>query len=339
MEKKPEKNHPAERLENLPLQSESPAFRAEEMILCGKCRRTNPPTRPDCFYCGTELEFSEEQSEFLKLNLRKMENWEKGFNLIFLPDSQIFDNAKLQEIAKILRCEKEFLQKLAAAEKPLPLARVETEREAEIFQTRLRGIGIETLIVGDESLAIEKSTRRLRGIEFFGDKLVLILFNQDEIVEIANEDLILIITGAIFERKVEAVEKRGKKGENKILQSTETSSDEFLIDIYSREDPIGCRIFAKGFDFSCLAAEKGILAAENLKKLAGKLRENSPEAKFVDDYRQVRESLGNVWQVEEKTDSQGLKREGFGKFNLENITTINNLSQFTRYSRLQRHLL
>lgn len=339
MENKPEKNHADEWLKNLPAQTENLAFKPEELILCRKCRRTNPPTRPECFYCGAELEFSEEQSEFLKPNLRQPEIWEKGFNLIFLPESQNFDDEKSAETAKILKCEKEFLQKLVAAKKPLPIVRAESAKEAEIVQTRLRGIGIQTLIVSDESLAIEKSARRLRGIEFFGDKLALILFNRDEIVEITNKDLALIVTGAIFERKVEAVEKRGKKGENKILQSTETSSDESLIDIYSRGDQIGCRILAKGFDFSCLEAEKGILAAENLKKLAEKLRRAAPKAKFVDDYRHARESLGNVWRVEEKTDPQGLKREGFGKFNLENTTTINNSSQFTKYSRLQRHLL
>lgn len=339
MEKKAEKIHPDRWLKDLPIQSENPAFKREEMILCAKCARTNPPTRLDCFYCGAELEFSQAQGEFLKPNLRKIENWEKGFNLIYSPDSQNFDEAKLSEIAKILKCEKEFLQKLIETQKPLPLARAVSEREAEIVQKRLREFGIGTLVIGDDNLAIEKPARRLRGIEFFDDNLALILFNQDEIIQISNEDLALIVMGAIFERKVESTEKRVKKGGNEILQSSETASDEFLIDIYSRQDTTGFRIFAKGFDFSCLGAEKGILAAENLKKLARKLREAAPDAKFIDDYLQAREILGNIWQVEEKINSQGVKREGFGKFNLENITTINNLSQFTKYSRLRRHLL
>jgi NADH dehydrogenase/NADH:ubiquinone oxidoreductase subunit G len=167
----------------------------------------------------------------------------------------------------------------------------------------------------------------------------LLLFNNDEIVELSTGDLALIVSGAIFERKVEATEKRVKKGENKILQTSETASDEFLIDIYSRQDSTGYRILAKGFDFSCLEAEKEIVAAKNLKKLAKKLIEIASEVKFVEDYLQIRELLGNVWEVEERTDSQGLKRESFGKFHLENVTTINNLSQFTRYSRLQRQLL
>ena len=339
MEKKTEKNHADEWLDNLPIQAENPAFKPEEMILCRKCERKNPPTRLDCFYCGAQLEFSEGQSGFIKPNLRKLENWEKGFNLIYSPGSENFNDAKLSEIAKILKCEKEVLQKMISAQKPLPLARAESEKEAEIVQTRLRELGVETLIVRDESLNVEKSARRLRGLEFYDDKIILILFNQDEIIEISNNDLALIVTGAIFERKVEATQKRVKKGESKILQTSETASDEFLIDIYSRGDVTGYRIFAKGFDFSCLEAEKEILAVKNLKKLAQKLVATAPDAKFVDDYLQVRKSLGNVWEVEERTDSQCMKREGFGKFNLGNVTTINNLSQFTKYSRLQWQLL
>jgi len=72
-------------------------------------------------------------------------------------------------------------------------------------------------------------------------------------------------------------------------------------------------------------------AKDNLKKLIQKLREVAPRAKFVDDYLQVRENLANVWEVEQKSDSMGVKREGIGKFNLGNITTVNNLSQFTKY--------
>ncbi len=339
MEKKAEKIHDEGRLKDLPVQAENPAFKSEEMIVCKKCERMNPPTRLACLYCGAELELGEAQSEFLKPKLRKLENWEKGFNLIYSTDSENFDVSKLPEIAKILKCEKEFLEKLIAAKKSLPLARSESKKEAEIVQNLLTKFGFQTLIISDEDLAIEKPARRLRGIEFLDDKIILILFNQDEIVEIAKKDLAVIVSGAIFERKVEATERRVKKGENKILQTDETASDEFLIDVYSREDTIGYRIPAKGFDFSCLAAEKGILANENLKRLAQKLREAAPEAEFVDDYLKMREILGNIWQVEERTDSQGLKREGFGKFNLGNITTINNLSQFTKYSRLQRQLL
>jgi hypothetical protein len=263
MEKKAEKIHSDEWLKDLPIQAENPAFKPEEMIVCAKCERVNPPTRLKCFYCDAELEISETQSRFLKPNLRKLEIWEKGFNLIYQPKTQAADETKAAEIAKMLRLEKTGLQKMLKANKPLPLARAESEKEAEIAYKRLSELGLESVILSDETLAVEKPTHRLRGIEFFDGKLILILFNQDEIVEVEHEDLTLIVTGAIFERKVEAAEKYNKKGENKILQTTETASDESLIDIYSRQNAIGYRILAKGFDFSCLEAEKEILAKDN----------------------------------------------------------------------------
>ncbi len=330
---------PDEWLKDLPLQAENIAYDSEEMIRCAKCERANPPNRLNCLYCGAELDVSEAQSQNLKPNLRKLEFWEKGFNLIVLPSSQIPDETELSKITKLLKIEREVLRKIIEGEKTLPLIRLESEREADILKKCLGEFGIETRVLSDETLAIEKPARRLRGIEFFDDKLVLILFNQDEIVEISNTDLTLIVTGAVFERKIEATEKHNKKGENTILDTSEVSTDETLLDIYSRADSIGYRIWAKGFDFSCLAAEKGILANENLKKLAGKLCQIAPDTVFVDDYLQNREVLANVWEVEQRSDSQGLKRESFGKFNLGNITTVNNLSQFTKYSRLQWHLL
>lgn len=337
MEKKVEKIHSDQWLKDLPIRAENQAFKSEEMNACGKCRRANPPTRPNCLYCGAELEISEAQSRHLRPNLRRLETWEKGFNLICQPKS--FDGAKIAEIAKILRLEDSALRKILEADRFLPLARAESEKEAEIARKRLSEFGLETFIISDEALAVEKPAQRLRGIEFFGDKLIFILFNQNEIVEIEREDLILIVRGAIYERKVEATEKYNKKGDNKILRTSEMASDECLIDIYSRQSSTGYRILAKGFDFSGLEAEKEILARDNFEKLIRKLREAAPGARFVDDYLQVRESLANFWEVEEKNDSKGVKREGVGKFNLGNVTTVSNLAQFTKYSRLCRHLL
>jgi len=334
-----ENSHSDKWLDDLPIQTENPAFQSNEMIACAKCERANPPNRLKCLYCGAELEISDAQSQNLKPNLRKLELWEKGFNLILLRNSEIFGDTKTAEIAKLLKIEKEILRKIFESKKTLPLARAESEKEAEVTQKCLQNLGIETRILGDETLGIEKPARRLRGIEFIDGKLIFILFNQDEIVEIRNGDLALIVTGAIFERRIEATEKYNKKGENKILEATETASDDTLIDIYSRQDSVGYRILARGFDFSGLETEKGILAKDNIKKLTEKLRESAPNAKFVNDYLGNRELLANVWEIEQKSNSQGLKRESFGKYNLGNITTVTNLSQFTKFSRLQWHLL
>jgi hypothetical protein len=338
MEKKEDPADGDEHLKNIPIQTEDIAFKPEEMISCGKCMRTNPPNRLKCFYCGAELEISAERAANIQPYLRKLENWEKGYNLIYLPNPQSENEFNLPETAGILNLEIGALQKILPTKKPLPVARAESVKEAEIIAGKLHKRGFDISIVSDEALAADRLPRRLRGLEFDDDRLVLIYFNTDEIAEIRREDLILIVSGAVFERRTESVEKR-KKGESKILDFTETASDEILMDIYSRENSDGYRILAKGFDFSCLETEKGITAVENMRKLAAKLREFAANAKYVGDYLQIREVLSSIWEIEQRKDSQGLKRHSFGKFDFSNIATSNNMQQFTKYSRLQRHIL
>ena len=342
MEKKADQIHEEDWLKNLPKITDNITFKPEEMILCRQCQRTNPPTRLACFYCGKELEISEANSLAIKPALRKLEIWEKGFNLIYAPNEQSFDDASLTAIAKLLNRESEFVEKILASKTALPMARAESQKEAEILQNRLRESGFATSILSDEVLAGENPPRRLHGLEFWDDKLILIFFNSDEIAEIVLDDIVLIVSGAIFERKVEATERyneKRKKGASTLLKATETATDEMLFDIYTRENSSGYRVFAKGFDFSCLEAEKEILAKDNLKKLANKLKNLVPKAKFVENYLQVRGNLVTVWEAEEKTDSQGVMRQSFGRFNLGNITIVNNRAQFNKYSRLQWHLL
>jgi hypothetical protein len=325
-------------LKDLPVQAEEIGYKPDEMLACRKCSRANAPNRLNCMYCGAELEISAEQSAKINPKLRKLENWEQGFNLIYLPNDENFSAATVQQIAKLTGRETDFLQKIFQMRKPLPILRCETAREAEILQKRFGEAGLQTSVVSDESLAAETAPKRLRNLEFRDNYIFLTLFNTNEIEVINLEDLTLIVAGAIFQKAVESTEAR-KKGESKILNATETASDESLIDIYTKENPNGYRILTKGFDFSCLGAEKGILARENIKKLAAKLQTVAPGARLVDDYLAIRNILGEIWEIEERRDSQGLTRQRFGKFDLSSVSSSNNLQQFTKYSRLQWHIL
>lgn len=325
-------------LKDLPLRSEEIGFNPEEMLACGKCSRRNPPTRLKCLYCGAQLEISAENAAKITPNLRKLENWESGFNLIYLPKEENISAERAARIAELVGLEKEILQKILDLRKPLPIVRGETAKEAEILQDRLNEFGLQTFIVADEKLAAENLPKRLRGLELRDDKILLILFNNDEVEEIGVEDLALIVSGAIFQKAVESTEAR-KKGETKILDATETASDEALIDIYTKKNATGYRILTKGFDFSCLETEKGILARENIKKLVVKLQSVAPHAKLVDDYTKIRNVLGDVWEIEQRKDSKGLARQRFGKFDLSSVSSSSNLQQFTKYSRLQWHIL
>ena len=339
MERKPEQIHPDRWLKDLPPREEqTEGYKAEEMLACPKCGRLSPPNRLGCFYCNAELPVAD--TKFTKLNLRRLEIWEKGFNVIFLPDNSDFDETKVSESGAFLRLESEVLAEILDSKKPLPIARVESEREAEIIVRRLAEGGVKSFVLSDEKLQPEIVPRRLRELEFTNNKLNLILFNSGEIEAMTPEDLCLIVTGALFERKIRSIEKHNRKKENKILETAEISLDEPLIDVYNRRDAIGYRIAVKGFDFSCLGAEKQLFAAENMKRLAERLRAFAPHAKLNDDYCRLRGVLSRVWELEEKRDSKGVQKKSFGSgLNIESVTTVDNALQFIKYSRLQRHLL
>lgn len=313
---------------------------AANTIVCPKCGRRNAPTHLKCLYCGAKLELSDEQAANVRPRLRKIEAWEKAFNLIYGGgENKNFDEKHLEEISRMTRLEAETLKRIFETGKSLPIARAESLKEAEIVKERLKETNIETFILSDEDLAFDNLPKRLRGLEFDDDFLALKLFNVDETVKIKREDLEVIVAGAVFHKKVESIEKRKGKDENKLLDATETASDEILIDIYGNDDKIGFRIEQTGFDFSCLDDEKQMLAAQNIKTLIKKLKEFAPNAKVSEDYLNVREFLGEIWEVEHRRDSEGLKRHGFGKFDFGKMATSNNLSQFTKYSRLQKNLI
>lgn len=312
---------------------------AANTISCPKCGRQNAPTSLRCLYCGANLELNHEQTANLKPRLRKIEAWEKAFNLIYVAgENKNFDETNLPEISRMTRLEEEILKRVFENKKSLPIARAESLKEAEIVKERLSEANIEAFIVSDEDLAFDIPPKRLRGIEFDDNFLSLKLFNIDETVKIRCEDLALIVVGAVFHKQIESLEKRKGKDEKKLIDATETATDESLIDIYGKDDQIGYRIEQKGFDFSCLGNEKTMIAARNIKLLIEKLKDFAPNARVSEDYLQVREILGEIWEVEHRNDSQGLKRHGFGKFDFSKLATSNNLGQFTKYSRLQKNL-
>jgi hypothetical protein len=319
--------------------AEKPAFSPEEMVACGKCGRANPPNRFRCLYCAADLGIETCQAESARLVLRKLEGWEKGFNVIFHPGVNTHGRETIAKVAKALAIEKEALEDILGATQPLPVARVEGEGEAGFVESVLRENGIESSIVTDRSLAEEIPPKRLRTVHFENEGLRVVLFNTGEIGYVKYDDLALIVIGALFEKKTETIEKRKKKGESKKLDEFEISSDELLIDIYGVHDPAGWRIPTKGFDFSCLGNEKGMLAVQNIRRLTEKLRAFAPNSKFVDGYLGDRGRLGYIWDVEQKKDFQGLKRSGFGKVDMGKIELTSNQGQFTKYSRLQWQLL
>lgn len=332
-------------LKDVPAPTEKPGFKPEQMLACAKCSRKNPPTRFNCFYCGQQLT---EQSgddrkesapaEAVQIEAKSMEPREKGFNVVFVPDATGL-NADAVAVARILNADVQELKMILAGEKAMPIARAGSAAEAELVKNKLSEQGLRVFVLSDAEMAVGTSTRRLRGLEFVDGGVVFQLFGGEELAA-SWADINLLVSGNLFERKVASSEKYSKKSDAKqVTDTSETSMDEPVLDIYSRADTIGFRVFTKGFDFSCLGAQKGLLAVDNIKKLAQVILEKAPRAKLDSNYLRSRAQLNRVWANEQRLASTNMQRQGMGKFQLDKGTIMDNNLQFTKYSRMQWHVL
>jgi hypothetical protein len=326
--------------EAVPLQTETRAFSPDEMVRCDECLRANPPTRSGCLYCAAPLPLTEAGRRLRQPALRRLEDWERGFNLIFLPqNSRSITEVSLSKMAELLRLKMEELLKVTEAVEPLPLARAATLEEASLVESRLRALGAETLMVADEELALETSApRRIRTMEFREDALAAYPLGGDEPLLIAWSDITLLVTGRLLERRVEVEERRGRGSENEIVEARELSADEALLDIYAANLDGNARIHAHSFDFSCLGEEKSLVAAANFSRLVELLTKRAVAASYDDSYNRLRRALTHAWPLEEHTGAAGLRRSRPGRFNTETVTTSDNERQFARYSRLRHYL-
>lgn len=316
------------------------AFTPEQMLKCESCSRANAPTRINCLYCGARLAVTEASAELQRPTLRRLEKGEQGFNSIFMPNVDLRLNEEgFKDAAAVLRMDSSTLRKILSMNQPLPLARAASFDEASLVQRRLGAFGIETLIVADEDLALEtKPTKRVRSLKFTDEHLIGYEMGSVEGFREAWPEIILFIVGRLVVRNVEVEEQRGRREDKEIVNASETSADEAVLDIHTIHADGGWRINANGFNFSCLGKKMRILAAENFTKLLEELRERAPSAEYDDAYRQARHALASVWPLEQRTQASGVRRKGLARYNTTEVTTSDNETQFTRYSRLRQYL-
>src|SRR5687768_5392594 len=142
-------------------------FAREQMVACGDCLRTNPPTRVNCIYCGALLPLNETTTNLQKPTLRRLEKWELGYNNLLVPPAVEVAESGLAEAASVLKLSPTNLAAIISSEVPLPLARTATLEEASLVQRRLRDFGIETRIIADAEIGVnETGPMRVRAIEF-----------------------------------------------------------------------------------------------------------------------------------------------------------------------------
>jgi hypothetical protein len=321
-------------------QSEAQGFAPDQMVRCDDCLRANPPTRVVCLYCGKDLPANAAAAGFQKPLLRPLEKGEQGYNSILsnVPGDSTSEQS-IQQAAELLRLAPADLQRLVLAQKPLPLARTASHEEAVLIEQSLRPLGLETRTVSDEALALDAlPPQRLRTLEL-REGGVIVYPTSGEGKQIDWNEVVLVIRGRLFAKQVAVKERRRRGLEKHIVDASETTSDEAVLDFYTRERDGGWRILANNFDFSFLGDEKKLLAGENFAKLSELIRARAEAAQHDDTYNALRRNLELVWPSEQQTSSLGWRRERAGKYSTSEVAVTSNESQFTRYSRLCHFLL
>jgi hypothetical protein len=314
-------------------------FAHHQMVVCEECLRTNPPTRINCLYCGGPLPISETTANLQKPALRPLEKWERGYNNILLPDSanQPFElsEAELTEAASLLKLDAADLVEIVSLQMPLPLARSATLEEASLVQRRLRAYRIDTRIVADSQLGAEDAgSIRVRGAEINDSGMRVYQQPGAAAMEISWSELVLLVVGRLITKRIELRERRAS-GENRIEDSSEFFSDETAVDFFTMSQSMPYRIRAKSFDFSCLKAQKGLLAEENISTLLAVFRTHAPQAEWDESYNLTRKALEIVWPLVQQNESGGWRRDRPGKISRGSITEISNEEHFLKYSRLR----
>ena len=243
----------------------------------------------------------------------------------------------LAEAASLLRLKVPELNRIVGAGQPVPLTRLPTQEEATLVENKLRSFGIESVTVPNEALRLEVAARKIRGLEVANDSLTASTVGSGEELSARWEEVLLIISGRLVMNRIE-VEERKRRGRKQMVDSRQLSADESVLDLYSASDEAGWRINANSFDFSCLGSMKSVTSFENFTALINLLRERATMAQFDESYLQARPALATVWPLEQQTRKGDWRRSGAGKFDLATVTTTDNETQFTRYSRLRHQL-
>lgn len=323
-----------------PLRAEPRGFAHDQMVRCEACLRANPPTRTSCLYCAAQLPATEAGDALQRPTLRRLEKWEQGFNVVLSPtDAALFSSEALREAAELLRIQPEVLGRLIEAREPLPVARAATPNEAELVERKLGELGFKPLVIADNELGTESSfVKRARAFDLMEDAFVLHPAGGGEPARILWTEVSLLLVGRLIVREVAVEERKGRHAEKEIVDAREVSADEAVLDIYTTRDSVCWRVGAASFDFSCLGARKGLVAAQNLATLVSLLRERAAEAVYDDSYMRVRGVLAHAWPIEQQTEARGWRRNAPGRVTTEEVARSDNEPQFTRYSRLRHYL-
>jgi hypothetical protein len=238
------------------------------------------------------------------------------------------------ETAQLLNLAPPELSALLSA-RVAPLYTTNATEEAQTISDKLRSVGVEPLTISDAQLNLAEPPKQIGALAMNNDALTASVRRAGERVSVPWSDVVLIVLGRLYFTTTEVEQKRDKS--KQVLDERQLTTDEAVLDIYSRADETGWRIRAGSFDFSCLGAEKKPIAFENFRTLADVLRRNGPHAVCDDSYARLRVALNKVWPLEARAGASE-RRRTLTRAITATATISDNEFQFTRYSRLLRFL-
>jgi hypothetical protein len=309
------------------------AFSASEMVECSACSRANPPTRSNCLYCGAALAVS--ATNLVRFESADSKSEQGSLSHVVITNPEINETA-LAELSKISNLSTTELETLLSSLGSGISFGIVDPAQAELICQRLRELGVEAFTIADEQLKLDSLPKDVRALEFRDDSLIGVSRRGGEGAPVPWTDVVLIVVGRLRVTTMEIEEKKTRGG-SRMLAERELSTDEAVLDIYTRNDEIGWRIRSGSFDFSCLGDDKSITAFQNFTALTNVLRDRAVNADVDSAYDRLRSLLVKMWPSEEPEGKTERRRAGLRDFHAT-ITSTDNLNEFTRYSRLRRFL-
>jgi hypothetical protein len=299
---------------------------------CPRCARRTAAARGACIYCGETLPITRIEAAPPQ---RKIDSFEHAFNTILEPVFLRVDESAEAALAAALGIDLAEARAYIASGKRVPLARSQNRQEAAMIAGLVRDCGFDAVVIADEDFMLEKELARARRITA-GEDSIRVDFSGGAIALPPSEIKMLVI-GALKNNRVDYTEGivgiRAQSAD--VLDSSEFSSDEIWVDVYSTSLDRSFRIKSGAFDYSGFVSPLAFRAELNFKAAVAKLREVASQAKFDDDFGKLSHLLSRAWPERSRNEARGIKRKGLAYRPVAQASLISdNRDQFERYSRL-----
>jgi len=339
---------------------------SKEVVVCPKCTRNNSTLRAKCLYCGEELPATEDLKKNLAAQAAKIRERDPnaqldplsqmtnqfqqslaGFNIVLQPILAEERSKASEEAAALGFYTASEAKQLLDLNRPIPIARYQTEAEAKIAEQQVAAAKLPVTLVKDDDLSFENPNRKIKKLAvdiINGVKLTATLDGFDEEINFAASDVILIVEGRLRFYQSEATEENisfGKRA-REITEATEFVSEQTVVDIYTASEKNNFRIRVESFDYSGLGSKMKLTTLENFRMLQTILKDTCKNAIYDVDFKSASKLLENVWPCIQRQQSWGLKRTkmlGTGKIATRSVHFKDNEMTFNRYSRLRYYVI